>query len=454
MQTYNNSVVLKFDSGTTGNADSGAPITVRIANAAAGSGALATIYDNQNTQILNPLTTDANGNYSFKAGDGVYDIVVREGQASEYIIQNEKLDESAGAQITTTQLIANTTDFDFSYVVTTSGTVAGGDGGSSSWVQNGVVGQTPEQSPIDLGLNLLNDGNGKQWELVLGQTIQFSGAQYFPLPFGNDGVGPYFYNSTGFQKIVQTESSDWHEIKDKERLNLIAHRGFRDSYPENTMIAFTSAINAGACAVECDVQITSDGIPIVFHDTTVDSLTSGTGAVTSKTLAQIQALTFTSTTGTILAGCRIPAFSDVLNYCKSAGVEIYPEIKGYRTSADISLMLDDIVNSGMELQSFVQSFQIADLEYARTLNKNVSLGLTGSSTTTYEASIDRVSALGGGGFIYWGVSSLLGTPAIVTYAKSKNVDVGAWTVNDADDAKALMKIGVNKIMSDLNIRVL
>ena len=172
MQTY-----------TTGNADSGAPVTVRVASVVPGSGALATIYDNQGTQILNPLTTDADGNYSFKAADGVYDIVVREDQASQYIIQNETLDGSLSivTQRTTAELVSSTTVFDISYVVTTSGSGAAGDGGSSSWLQNGVVGQTPGQSPIDLGLNLLNDGNGDQWGLIRGQTIDFTAIQFFPL---------------------------------------------------------------------------------------------------------------------------------------------------------------------------------------------------------------------------------------------------------------------------------
>tara|TARA_R110000850_G_scaffold223401_1_gene349099 strand:- start:771 stop:3137 length:2367 start_codon:yes stop_codon:yes gene_type:complete len=89
MQTYNNSVVLKFDDSATGNADSGAPVTVRIAS----SGALATIYNNQEVQILNPLSTDSSGNYSFKAADGLYNIVIREGQANELTLSGIALSD-------------------------------------------------------------------------------------------------------------------------------------------------------------------------------------------------------------------------------------------------------------------------------------------------------------------------------------------------------------------------
>lgn len=457
MQTYNNSVVLKFDDNTTGNADSGAPVTVRVASVVPGSGALATIYDNQGTQILNPLTTDTDGNYSFKAADGVYDIVVREDQASQYIIQNETLDGSLSivTQRTTAELVSSTTVFDISYVVTTSGSGAAGDGGSSSWLQNGVVGQTPGQSPIDLGLNLLNDGNGDQWGVIRGQTIDFTAIQFFPLPFGGEGPGSYTYTTNGFKKVITSKSTEWNNILDRHRLQVIAHRGFMTTYPQNTMIAFTSAINSGASALECDVQVTSDGVPVVFHDDTVDSLTNGTGAISALTLVQVQSLTFDSTVGTILSLTRIPTFADVLNYCKTAGIELYPEIKRFRTRADIQLMVDDVESANMEFQTFFQSFSIDDLIFLRGINKNVALGLTANESVqaTYESLIDSVAAIDGN-LIYWQRATLLSNPAIVTYANSKGLDVVAWTVNEFNDAKLLMLIGVNKIMSNINIEVI
>jgi glycerophosphoryl diester phosphodiesterase len=358
--------------------------------------------------------------------------------------------------LTTIALVASTGVYSSDSVLSTTGYATSGDGGISIWKQNGVTGQTVSQTPTQLDDELLNDGLGNQWALVIGQNLDFTSTQFFPLPFGAEGPGSYMYGTDGFKKVITSQSLDWNGVVNKNRLQLIAHRGFRRTYPESTMVAFTSAVSAGANAIECDVQITSDGVPIIFHDITVDLLTSGTGAVTSLTLAEIQALTFTSTVGTVLAGCRIPTFLDALRYCKSAGIEMYPEIKGFRALSDVSLMLADIISAGMLQQVFMQSFSIDTLEYTRTLNSTVSLGLTGSTTVqvTYESLIDRVAALGGNGFIYWTYASLLSTPAIITYAKSKSVDIGSWTVNDADNAKELMKLGVNKIMSDIYIGVL
>ena len=60
---------------------------------------------------------------------------------------------------------------------------------------------------------------------------------------------------------------------------LIAHRGYSSIAPENTLAAFEAAIEAGAEVLECDVQLSADGVVVVMHDPTVDRTTDGRGAV-------------------------------------------------------------------------------------------------------------------------------------------------------------------------------
>ena len=75
-----------------------------------------------------------------------------------------------------------------------------GDGGTATWQHNGITGQTPSQSPAQLGDALLNDGNGNQWALIFGQIVNFDGTQWFSLPFGNGGTGSYLYDENGWNK--------------------------------------------------------------------------------------------------------------------------------------------------------------------------------------------------------------------------------------------------------------
>ena len=53
---------------------------------------------------------------------------------------------------------------------------------------------------------------------------------------------------------------------------VIAHRGARDQAPENTLSAFRLALDHGADGIELDVQLSADGIPILFHDRTLGKL--------------------------------------------------------------------------------------------------------------------------------------------------------------------------------------
>ena len=47
---------------------------------------------------------------------------------------------------------------------------------------------------------------------------------------------------------------------------LVAHRGYMEKYPENSLSAIKAALDAGACMVEFDVQMDADGRLIVLHD--------------------------------------------------------------------------------------------------------------------------------------------------------------------------------------------
>ena len=71
---------------------------------------------------------------------------------------------------------------------------------------------------------------------------------------------------------------------------LIAHRGASYDAPENTFEAFDLALRNGFDHVETDVQLSSDGHPVLIHDDTLDRTTTGSGIVTDATLAEIKAL--------------------------------------------------------------------------------------------------------------------------------------------------------------------
>jgi hypothetical protein len=91
MKAYHNTAILKFDDSTTGNAASGATITVRI-NSTQG---LASMFNLADAAIANPMNTDSNGNYAFKVDDNIYDIIISEGTANEVKLEKVEISVSA-----------------------------------------------------------------------------------------------------------------------------------------------------------------------------------------------------------------------------------------------------------------------------------------------------------------------------------------------------------------------
>ena len=67
----------------------------------------------------------------------------------------------------------------------------------------------------------------------------------------------------------------------------IAHRGFSGNYPENTMLAFKKAIEAGADGIELDVHFSKDGEIVVIHDERVDRTSDGEGYVVEFTYEEL-----------------------------------------------------------------------------------------------------------------------------------------------------------------------
>ena len=68
---------------------------------------------------------------------------------------------------------------------------------------------------------------------------------------------------------------------------LVAHRGYSQRYPENTLLAVEQAITSGAKYVEVDIQLTSDHIPVLFHDRNLMRLCRATGAIHDFTLEEL-----------------------------------------------------------------------------------------------------------------------------------------------------------------------
>lgn len=153
------------------------------------------------------------------------------------------------------------------------------------------------------------------------------------------------------------------------------HRGDASAAPENTMPAFDRAFDGPADFVETDVQLTSDGVPVLFHDVTLNRTTNGRGTVAEHTAAQLKKLDAGSWYGKSYAGTRIPTLDAFLVRLAKSDKKALVELKfGWtlnQVRTVVALIDSHRLQSRVVLQSFsletLTNLQLAAPRYARMM---------------------------------------------------------------------------------------
>jgi|GEM_PF-1406805 glycerophosphoryl diester phosphodiesterase len=109
-------------------------------------------------------------------------------------------------------------------------------------------------------------------------------------------------------------------VKPSSLTLVFGHRGFGDHAPDNSLYAVEKALDAGFDGVDVDGQLTSDGELVIFHDLSVDRLTSDTGHVRDKTLAQMLALDLGPKADSAMTGAYVHTFEDLVKAVKGRGI--------------------------------------------------------------------------------------------------------------------------------------
>lgn len=142
---------------------------------------------------------------------------------------------------------------------------------------------------------------------------------------------------------------------------VIGHRGAAAHAPENTLASFARAADLGCRMVECDVRLSRDGIPVVFHDATLERCTDGHGPVAGRTLAELKRLDAGG-------GERIPTLAEVLALCRDrhllVNIEIKPDAGTECATARAALELAGRDWPADRPPPLVSSFALAALESA------------------------------------------------------------------------------------------
>lgn len=223
-----------------------------------------------------------------------------------------------------------------------------------------------------------------------------------------------------------------------------AHRGASGYAPENTIPAFELALEQGAEAFELDVQLTRDDQVVVIHDETLERTTNGTGWVADHSLEDLRRLD-ASYGHEKFAGTPMPTLEEVFALVKDTTTRLNLELKNSR-----------MAYKGLEerVLGLIQGHDMADRVIISTFNHYslrhlVALGATQPLGALYSEPLWKP----------WAYATRLGATALhpsMAATRRKIIDkshehglaVHVWTVNEPDDLKKMIRLGVDAVITN------
>ncbi|MDE3090063.1 MAG: glycerophosphodiester phosphodiesterase [Chloroflexota bacterium] len=228
---------------------------------------------------------------------------------------------------------------------------------------------------------------------------------------------------------------------------VIAHRGASAYAPENTLAAFNLAFEMSADGVELDVTLTRDGVPVIIHDDNVDRTTDGHGAIKAMTLAEVKRLDAGAWFDAKFRGAKIPTLAEVLETTAGRGT-VNIELKSTTLQTDgleatVAKVIDD-THAGERVM--VSSFNPFALYRMAILKPQLPRGLLYADRLplylrrTWLRPIARPNAL----HPVWKMID----ERLVKWARGKGYEINTWTVDDPEEMRRLIALGVDAIMTN------
>jgi glycerophosphoryl diester phosphodiesterase len=232
---------------------------------------------------------------------------------------------------------------------------------------------------------------------------------------------------------------------------IVAHRGVTLDAPENTIAAFQRAVELGADAVELDVRLTADKIPVVYHYYYLHENTSVSGAIFNYSQAQLRDVRVFSANNPAADEGRISTLEEILAmFSGKIGFEI--EIKG--PEPESPEIIGAILN---RFKDFWDSFEVTSYHPALLLDiQRVCPGITVDllfprseswmklDVVQYQAL--HLARLARARAVHLHPSQL--SAEVVQAVRSGGVEIHAWDVNDESSLEIVAEYGIPRICTD------
>lgn len=229
-------------------------------------------------------------------------------------------------------------------------------------------------------------------------------------------------------------------------VQITGHRGAAGLAPENTLAAFRKAIELRLDAIEFDVQRTTDGYLVVFHDDELDRVTNGKGLMRERTLASLKALDAGSWFNKAFKDERIPTLHELFNLMRDNDLLLYLEMKDPSLFPGMEEEVAALIREyGFTERCCVRSFDHASLHRFHRVAPEIPISelwythFPSAEETTYPTLNMMFS---------------LCTADHVAAAHARGQKVTCWTVNEIEDARRLIDMGVDGLTGDYPDRLI
>lgn len=234
---------------------------------------------------------------------------------------------------------------------------------------------------------------------------------------------------------------------------ILAHRGGGTLAPENTLAGVRAGMAAGFRAIEFDVMLARDGVPVVMHDPWLGRTVAGSGNVFDYDACELARLDAGGWFGRAYRGEPVPLFTEFARFCKAHGVWMNIEIKpaaGFeaRTGAVVArmaadLFADELAAGQVARAPLLSSFSAVALDAAR----DAVPGLP-RACLMERLPADWEARARGHGAVALHLSHCYLTPAQARAVKAAGFGLFCYTVNAPARARELRAWGVDAFCTD------
>ena len=235
---------------------------------------------------------------------------------------------------------------------------------------------------------------------------------------------------------------------------IAAHRGGGALWPENSLLAFRSAIALGCDLLELDVHQSLDGVVAVIHDATVERTTDGRGALASLTAADLRGLRLRRPDGTS-SDEHVPTLDEVLAVVAPSPAGLLIEVKGPSPAARYDgleeRVLAALTAAGLHARATIMAFDPRVIARVRELSPRLRTSFLVDRAAVQpagvppEVTIDWARATGATDI---GLQYMLLNERVVAAARAASLGLGVWTVNDESAMRRMLALGVDILTTD------